>query len=43
MRWGAPLMVATKLILDWSPEQISGRLKTEYPDDESMRVPHATI
>ena len=31
-------MVASKLVLDWSPEQISGWLKTQYPDDESMRV-----
>ena len=30
-------VVASKLILDWSPEQISGWLKTHYPDDESMR------
>ncbi len=36
-------MVASKLILDWSPEQISGWLKTQYPDDESMRVSHETI
>src|ERR1022692_3401856 len=36
-------MVASKLILDWSPQQISGWLKTEYPDDESMRVSHETI
>jgi IS30 family transposase len=36
-------MVASKLILDWSPEQISGWLKTEYPSDESMRVSHETI
>jgi IS30 family transposase len=36
-------MVASKLILDWSPEQISGWLKTEYPDDESVRVSHETI
>src|ERR1700736_297510 len=36
-------MVASKLILDWSPEQISGWLKTEYPGDESMRVSHETI
>ena len=38
-----PEMVASKLILDWSPEQISGWLKTEYPSDESMRVSHETI
>src|SRR6202044_1035745 len=36
-------IVASKLILDWSPEQISGWLKTEYPDDGSMRVSHETI
>ena len=36
-------IVASKLILDWSPEQISGWLKTEYPDNESMRVSHETI
>ncbi len=36
-------VVASKLILDWSPEQISGWLKIPYPDDESMRVSHETI
>src|SRR3989441_7646391 len=36
-------IVASKLMLDWSPEQISGWLKTEYPHDESMRVSHETI
>jgi IS30 family transposase len=36
-------IVAGKLILDWSPEQISGWLKTEYPEDESMRVSRETI
>ena len=36
-------LVASKLILDWSPEQISGRLKTEYPDDGRMHVSHETI
>jgi transposase, IS30 family len=36
-------IVASKLILDWSPEQISGWLKTHYPDDENMRVSHETI
>src|ERR1700730_18601334 len=36
-------VVASKLILDWSPEQISGWLKIRYPDDESMRVSHETI
>jgi IS30 family transposase len=36
-------IVASKLILDWSPEQVSGWLKSEYPEDESMRVSHETI
>jgi IS30 family transposase len=36
-------IVASKLSLDWSPEQISGWLKTEFPADESMRVSHETI
>jgi len=36
-------IVASKLIWDWSPEQISGWLKTEYPKDERMRVSHETI
>jgi len=36
-------IVASKLILDWSPEQISGWLKTQYPEDESLRVSHETI
>src|ERR1700687_527074 len=36
-------IVASKLILDWSPEQISGWLKIQYPDNESMRVSHETI
>src|SRR6202451_3367759 len=35
--------VASKLILDWSPEQISGWLKNRYPDNPSMRVSHETI
>lgn len=28
---------------DWSPEQISGRLPLEFPDDGSMRVSHESI
>jgi IS30 family transposase len=36
-------IVASKLILDWSPQQISGWLKQYYPDDESLRVSHETI
>lgn len=36
-------IVASKLILKWSPEQISGWLKNEYPKDKTMRVSHETI
>jgi IS30 family transposase len=41
----APLreLVASKLLLDWSPQQIAGWLKMEYPNDESLRVSHETI
>jgi len=27
----------------WSPEQIAGRLRLEFPDDESMRISHEAI
>jgi len=36
-------IVATKLALDWSPEQISGWLKRTYSDDETLQVSHETI
>jgi IS30 family transposase len=36
-------IVASKLILDWSPEQISKWLKIRYPKNESMHVSHETI
>ena len=36
-------IVAGKLSLDWSPEQISAWLKLHYPDDQGMRVSHETI
>jgi IS30 family transposase len=36
-------IVAGKLVQDWSPQQISGWLKMEYPNDESLRVSHETI
>jgi IS30 family transposase len=36
-------IVASKLIWDWSPEQVFGWLKIRRPDDESMRVCHETI
>jgi IS30 family transposase len=36
-------VVARKLREDWSPEQISGWLKSQYPEDEAMRISHETI
>jgi IS30 family transposase len=36
-------LVASKLRLEWSPEQIAGWLKRTYPDDENYQVSHETI
>jgi IS30 family transposase len=36
-------VVASKLMQGWSPQQISGWLKRQYPKDESLRVSHETI
>ncbi len=36
-------LVAEKLQLQWSPEQIAGWLKRTYPDDTSCQVSHETI
>lgn len=36
-------IVADKLSLTWSPEQIAGWLKREYPEDETLHVSHETI
>ena len=36
-------IVASRLALEWSPEQISGWLKDEFPHDSSLRVSHETI
>jgi IS30 family transposase len=36
-------IVAEKLQLEWSPDQIAGWLKSTYPDDESYQVSHETI
>jgi len=35
--------VATKLEMDWSPEQISGWLKRTFPRTEALHVSHETI
>lgn len=35
--------VMEKLCFDWSPEVIAGRLRVDYPDDETMRICHETI
>ena len=39
LRW----RVAQKLALEWSPEQISGWLKRQFPTDQGMRVSYETI
>ena len=36
-------IVAGRLQLQWSPEQIAGWLKRTYPDDERYQVSHETI
>lgn len=36
-------LVAYKLKIDWSPQQISAWLEIAYADDETMRVSHETI
>ncbi len=36
-------IVAKKLSLDWSPEQIAEWLKRRYPDHEEMQISHETI
>ncbi|CAG1001087.1 hypothetical protein MTYP_02887 [Methylophilaceae bacterium] len=36
-------IVAGKLKMQWSPEQIAGWLKHTYPDDENYQVSHETI
>jgi IS30 family transposase len=36
-------LVASKLQLEWAPEQIAGWLKHTYPDDENYQVSHETI
>jgi len=36
-------IVEVKLAARWSPQQIAGWLKTEYPDDAEMQVSHESI
>lgn len=36
-------LVAKQLVLGWSPQQISARLKLQFPAEESLRVSHETI
>ncbi len=36
-------IVAEKLQLQWSPDQIAGWLKRTYPDDENYQVSHETV
>jgi IS30 family transposase len=36
-------IVAKKLSLEWSPEQISGWLRRRYPGDPEMQISHETI
>ena len=35
--------VASKLAMKWSPEQVSGWLKREFPDELDMQISHETI
>ncbi len=36
-------LVAAKLRLQWSPEQVAGWIKRTFPDDPSLQVSHETI
>lgn len=36
-------LVAEKLKLDWSPEQIAGWLKRHFPNNHAMQISHETI
>ncbi len=36
-------IVASRLMQDWSPQQISGWLKRQYPKNEGLHVSHETI
>jgi IS30 family transposase len=43
LNWRLAQLVAAKLKKNWSPEQIAGWLKTEYPRDERYHVSHESI
>ncbi len=43
LNWRLAQLVAAKLKKNWSPEQIAGWLKAEYPRDERYHVSHETI
>ena len=36
-------LIAEKLRTDWSPEQISRRLRLDFPEDKTMRISHEAI
>lgn len=36
-------IVASKLKLQWSPQQIAGWLKTQFPDNSELQISHETI
>jgi IS30 family transposase len=36
-------IVASKLALEWSPEQVAGWLTLEFPEQDTMRISHETI
>src|SRR5699024_1324247 len=40
---GKPHRADRKWFTAWSPEQISNRLRIDFPDDESMRISHEAI
>ena len=45
-RWngkGKPHRADRRWVTAWSPEQISKRLRVDFPDDESMRISHEAI
>ncbi|GAA4386281.1 hypothetical protein GCM10023152_36840 [Agromyces bauzanensis] len=41
--WAHEITEAAQWALAWSPEQISHRLRVDFPDDESMRISHEAI